>query len=165
MVPSSFPSFEQLTSNLTWAALPAAFLLAAWPHWYTIYLAETNKVQGGWANTNPRAWVAQLNAKAATGKRLSALERTILRGQSCQANSFENVPTFVAATIFANYTKLDNSTINKFIITYLGSRFVFTLLYLKTDSYAKSFLRTAVFQVGILAMWYVWIAGSFKLLK
>nr|POF13557.1 hypothetical protein CFP56_02580 [Quercus suber] len=76
-------------ANISIATLPLALFLAALPHWYTIYLAESNKVQGGWSNENPRAFVARLNAKAASGKKLSGLEEKILRGQAAQQNGFE----------------------------------------------------------------------------
>lgn len=76
-------------ANLSVASLPATLVLSALPHWYSIYLAESNKVQGGWTNQNPRAFVARLNARAASGKKLTDLEETILRGQSAQQNGFE----------------------------------------------------------------------------
>lgn len=75
--------------NLSIASLPFTLLLSAIPHWYTIYLASSQKVQGGWTNQNPRAFVARLNAKAANGTKLSAVEETILRGQAAQQNGFE----------------------------------------------------------------------------
>jgi uncharacterized MAPEG superfamily protein len=75
--------------NLSIASLPLTLLLSALPHWYTIYKAETNKVQGGWSNENPRAFVARLNARAAAGTKLTDLEEMILRGQSAQQNGFE----------------------------------------------------------------------------
>lgn len=75
--------------NLSIASLPFTLLLSALPHWYTIYLASSQKVEGGWTNQNPRAFVARLNAKAAGGKKLSAVEETILRGQAAQQNGFE----------------------------------------------------------------------------
>ncbi|CDW97097.1 hypothetical protein [Sporisorium scitamineum] len=101
--------------NLSWTALPLSLLLAALPHWYTIYLAESNKIQGGWSNVNPRFWVQSLIAKSTTTK-LTPLELTILRGQSCQANAFENVPLFIASLVWANYTGLDVGTINRFVV-------------------------------------------------
>lgn len=76
-------------ASMAVGSLPLTLLIAALPHWYTIYLAETNKVLGGWMNENPRAFVARLNARAAQGKRLSSLEETILRGQSAQQNGYE----------------------------------------------------------------------------
>lgn len=155
---------EMLSGNLTWTVMPVAGLLAAWPHWYTIYLAESNKVQGGWSNVNPRSWVIQLNAKAAAGRKLSPVEQTILRGQACQSNSFENIPLFLATVIFANYAKLPKTTINNFIITYYVTRFLYTLLYLKTQSYSKSFIRTVVFNTAILHMVYIWMTGGKNLL-
>lgn len=94
-------------ANLSWVGVPAGLLLAALPHWYTIYLAEANKVQGGWSNVNPRFWVQSLIAKSTTkGVALSPLELKILRGQSCQANSFENMPLLAATVLWANYTNL-----------------------------------------------------------
>lgn len=77
------------TLNLSIASLPLTLIISAIPHWYTIYLASANKVQGGWTNQNPRSFVARLNAKAASGKKLTDLEDTILRGQAAQQNGFE----------------------------------------------------------------------------
>lgn len=75
--------------NLSIASLPLTLFLSALPHWYTIYQAERNKVQGGWTNQNPRAFVARLNSRAAAGNKLTDLEEMILRGQSAQQNGFE----------------------------------------------------------------------------
>ena len=58
-------------ANLAIGSLPLHLFLAALPHWYTIYKAEANKVQGGWSNENPRAFVARLNSRAASGKKLT----------------------------------------------------------------------------------------------
>ncbi|SPO26945.1 uncharacterized protein UTRI_10414_B [Ustilago trichophora] len=149
--------------NLTWAGVPLSLLLAAIPHWYTIYLAESNKVQGGWSNANPRFWVQRLIAKSNTNK-LSPLELKILRGQSCQANAFENVPLFIATLIWANVTKLDTKTINNFVVGYLTSRLAFTWCYLNLGSRVNSFARTAVFQVGIIWIISIWCKGAMTLL-
>lgn len=85
--------------NLSVASLPLTLLLAAIPHWYTIYRAEVGKVQGGWSNENPRAFVARLNAKAASGKKLSDLEELILRGQAAQQNGFEWFAVWATAVV------------------------------------------------------------------
>lgn len=86
-------------ASLAIGSLPLTLLIAALPHWYTIAQAEVNKVQGGWSNENPRAFVARLNAKAAAGKKLSAIEGTILRGQSAQQNGFEWWAVWAAAVV------------------------------------------------------------------
>lgn len=86
-------------ANLAIGSLPLTLLVAALPHWYTIFKAETNKVQGGWANENPRSFVARLNAKAASGKKLSDLESMILRGQAAQQNGFEWWAVWAAAVV------------------------------------------------------------------
>ena len=75
--------------NLSIASLPLTLLLPALSHWYSIGIAEKNKVQGGWTNQNPRAFVARLNAKSAMGKKLSDVEELVLRGQAAQQNGFE----------------------------------------------------------------------------
>lgn len=147
--------------NLSWASVPLSLLLAALPHWYTIYLAESNKIQGGWSNVNPRFWVQSLIAKSQKTK-LSPLELKILRGQSCQANAFENVPLFVVTVFWANYTGLEVQTINRFVVGWLVSRAVYTMLYLRTTGYAQSFARTVVFNFGIVWIITVWIKGAFK---
>jgi uncharacterized MAPEG superfamily protein len=89
--------------NLAVASLPVSLLLGALPHWYTIFLAESNKVQGGWTNQNPRAFVARLNAKAAQGKKLTALEEKILRGQSAQQNAYEWWAVWAVAVVSTNF--------------------------------------------------------------
>lgn len=86
-------------ANIAIGSLPLTLLVAALPHWYTICKAEVNKVQGGWSNENPRAFVARLNAKAATGKKLTELESMILRGQSAQQNGFEWWAVWAAAVV------------------------------------------------------------------
>lgn len=86
-------------SSVAIGSLPLTMLIAALPHWYTISKAEANKVQGGWSNENPRAFVARLHAKAATGKKLTDLENMILRGQSAQQNGFEWWGMWAAAVV------------------------------------------------------------------
>lgn len=86
-------------TNASIASLPLTLLISALPHWYTIYKAEANKVMGGWANENPRSFVARLNAKAASGKVLSDVEAMILRGQSAQQNGFEWWAVWAAAVV------------------------------------------------------------------
>jgi uncharacterized MAPEG superfamily protein len=107
---SKFDSFLGFDiPNLSIASLPITLFLAALPHWYTIYVAESNKVQGGWSNENPRAFVARLNAKAAaTGKKLTPMEELILRGQSAQQNGFEWFPVWAVAVV-SSYINVNQS--------------------------------------------------------
>jgi len=91
--------FDNGVPNLSIFSIPITLFIAALPHWYTIYIAESNKVQGGWSNENPRAFVARLNAKAATGKKLNPIEELILRGQSAQQNGFEWFPVWAVAVV------------------------------------------------------------------
>jgi uncharacterized MAPEG superfamily protein len=92
--------------NLSIASLPLTLLLPALPHWYTIFLAEKNKIQGGWTNENPRAFVARLNARAAAGNKLTPLEEKILRGQSAQQNGFEWWAVWAVAVVCFHFFNL-----------------------------------------------------------
>ena len=85
--------------NLSIASLPALLVLSALPHWYSISLAQRHKIMGGWTNQNPRAFVARLNAKAASGKKLNEIEEKILRGQSAQQNGFEWWPIWAITVV------------------------------------------------------------------
>lgn len=114
-------------ANYAIASLPLTLLLSALPHWYTIYLAESNKVQGGWTNENPRAFVARLNAKAASGKKLSDLESMILRGQSAQQNGFEWWAVWAVAAVSNKkevYKSENESNANANCIFVIGSWYV-----------------------------------------
>ncbi|VUC37261.1 unnamed protein product [Clonostachys rosea] len=136
-------------ANLSVASLPATLLLSALPHWYTIYLAESNKVQGGWTNQNPRAFVARLNVKAANGKKLTDLEETILRGQSAQQNGFEWWAVWAVAVVFGYLAKLPAAEMNRYTLIHVGMRAVYNYLYISTKSRRGSYLRTAVFQLSL----------------
>ena len=96
---SFFKSLLNGEVNLSIASLPLTLLLPALAHWYSIGIAEKNKVQGGWTNQNPRAFVARLNAKAAMGKKLSDMEELVLRGQAAQQNGFEWWAIWAAAVV------------------------------------------------------------------
>ncbi|KAJ4353568.1 uncharacterized protein N0V89_005298 [Didymosphaeria variabile] len=135
--------------NLSIASLPLTIILSALPHWYTIYLASANKVQGGWTNQNPRAFVARLNAKAASGKKLSDLEDTILRGQAAQQNGFEWWGMWAVAVVFGYLMKEPKASMDRYTIIHVASRIVYNILYVSTRRRKYSYLRTAAFQIGL----------------
>uniref|UniRef100_A0A0B7K4W8 Uncharacterized protein n=1 Tax=Bionectria ochroleuca TaxID=29856 RepID=A0A0B7K4W8_BIOOC len=132
--------------NISVASLPATLLLSALPHWYSIYLAQSNGVQGGWSNQNPRAFVARLNAKAGSGKKLTDLEETILRGQSAQQNGFEWWPVWAAAVAFGYLSNVPLADMNQYTLIHLSMRMVYNYLYVTTKTRRASYLRTIVFQ-------------------
>ncbi|CEJ85895.1 hypothetical protein VHEMI03950 [[Torrubiella] hemipterigena] len=136
-------------ANYAIASLPLTLFLSALPHWYTIYLAESNKVQGGWTNENPRAFVARLNAKAASGKKLSDLESMILRGQSAQQNGFEWWAVWAVAAALGTWAKIPQDQMFRYTAIHVVSRAIYSYLYVVTSSRKGSYLRTLVFQVSI----------------
>jgi len=132
--------------NLSIASLPLTLLLAALPHWYTIFKAEVNKVQGGWTNENPRAFVARLNARAAAGNKLSDLEELILRGQSAQQNGFEWWAVWAVAVVLGHITKVPQADMDRFTIIHLVTRILYYYFYLTASKRSSSLLRTLTFQ-------------------
>ncbi|PWN35446.1 uncharacterized protein FA14DRAFT_160590 [Meira miltonrushii] len=136
-------------ANMAIGSLPLTLLLAAIPHWHTIYIAESKKVQGGWANENPRAWVARLNSKAASGKKLTETEEYILRGQSAQQNGFEWFPVWAAAVILGTLAKLPKEQMDRYTVIHIAARIIYYYLYLAMGKRGGSYLRTAIFQVSI----------------
>ncbi|KAJ3474323.1 hypothetical protein NLG97_g9898 [Lecanicillium saksenae] len=136
-------------ASLAIGSLPLTLLVSALPHWYTIYKAEANKVQGGWANENPRSFVARLNAKAASGKKLSDLESMILRGQAAQQNGFEWWAVWAAAVILGTLAKVPQEQMTKYTVIHVACRLVYNYLYVTTSRRSLSYLRTLVFQVSI----------------
>ncbi|CAG9990555.1 unnamed protein product [Clonostachys byssicola] len=136
-------------TNISVASLPATLLLSALPHWYSIYLAQSNRVEGGWKNQNPRAFVARLNAKAGSGKKLTDLEETILRGQSAQQNGFEWWPVWAAAVAFGYLSNVSVDDMNQYTLIHLSMRMLYNYLYVTTKTRRGSYLRTIVFQVSL----------------
>ncbi|CAD6898763.1 unnamed protein product [Tilletia controversa] len=149
--------------NLGLLAIIGALGLAAAPHWYTIYLTEANKVNGGWSNVNPRAFVNQLATKTASGKKLTPLEAKILRGQSAQANGFENAPLFGLVMLIGTYAKLPSHTLNRTAAFYLVGRIAFNYLYLTTTTKPNSYLRTIVFNSGVFALLRIIVLATYQI--
>ncbi|CAO1618133.1 unnamed protein product [Jaminaea pallidilutea] len=137
--------------NLSFYSLPAALFLAAVPHWWSIHHALHKKINGGWQNQNPRSYVAQLNFKAASGKKLSPIEKQILRAQSAQQNGFEWFGFWAAAVLAGNLAHLPSAELNRMAAVYLVSRVLYNFAYVLIEGFLPSLLRTAVFQVGIVA--------------
>ncbi|KAF2754666.1 hypothetical protein EJ05DRAFT_129265 [Pseudovirgaria hyperparasitica] len=135
--------------NLSIASLPLTLLLAALPHWYSIYKAESSKVQGGWTNQNPRAFVARLNARAASGKKLSDVEELILRGQAAQQNGFEHWAIWAVAVVFGHLAKIPKADMDRYTTIHIVSRVLFYYFYLTMGTRRSSYLRTAVFQATL----------------
>ncbi|PWN43841.1 hypothetical protein IE81DRAFT_322013 [Ceraceosorus guamensis] len=152
--------FQPGATNYSLHALPAALFISALPHWWSIYQVESRRgkksadssFQKGWDNTNPRAWVARLNAQAASGKQLTPLEGAVLRAQSAQQNGFEWFGAWGLAILAGNVAKLPAHELNSLTLAYLALRVIYNYLYVTTSSRGGSFIRTAVFQGTVIIM-------------
>ncbi|KFX88010.1 hypothetical protein O988_09190 [Pseudogymnoascus sp. VKM F-3808] len=141
-------------------SLPLTLLISALPHWYTIYKAEASRVQGGWSNENPRSFVARLNVKAASGKRLSDVEAMILRGQAAQQNGFEWWAVWAVAVVLSLQTEISSTRMNSYTIIHVASRLVYVYLYVTTKKRTLSYLRTIVFQISLFPAIAIFISAA-----
>ncbi|KAL9935157.1 hypothetical protein V8E36_006233, partial [Tilletia maclaganii] len=141
--------------NLSLLGILGALGLAALRE-YTIYLAEKNKVNGGWSNVSPRIYVLQLATKASSGGKLTPLESKILRGQSVP-NGFENVPLFGLTMLIGTYAKLPNHQLNRYAAFYLVSRAIYNLVI------TSGFSRTIVFNAGVIALLRIIVLATIQL--
>ncbi|WFD07335.1 translation machinery-associated protein 16 [Malassezia vespertilionis] len=111
-----------------------------------------HRVNGGWPNESPRVFVMQLAARPALGDKKSQhteLEKKILRGQSAQANGFENASIFGVALLCGIVAKLPGREMNMYAVSYLLIRAVYNWLYVMTSERKYSYIRTIVFQFMI----------------
>ncbi|CAO1636417.1 unnamed protein product [Sympodiomycopsis kandeliae] len=139
------------SQNLSLWSFPAVLLLAAIPHWWSIQQCLSKKINGGWKNDNPRGFVAQLHYKQASGKKLSELEKMIIRAQAAQQNGFEWFGFWAACVLAGNLAKLPSDELNRMSALYVGSRVLYNFAYVYLEGFAPSLIRTAIFQVGVIA--------------
>ena len=96
------------TTNYSIYAIPAFWLIAFGPHFYSAALIRRG-TNGRVDNANPRG-----DSFAAMYKK--SLDRATLgmveRARAAEANAFENLPVFAAAVICGNMAGLDVGTLN-----------------------------------------------------
>ncbi|KAK0551583.1 hypothetical protein OC845_002100 [Tilletia horrida] len=105
----------------------------------------------------------RLANKAGSGKKLTPVEGKILRGQAAQANGFENLPLLGITMIVGTYADLPSHTLNRTAAFYLVGRILFNWLYLSTTTHWKSFFRTAVFNINLIALFRILVLATIKI--
>jgi uncharacterized MAPEG superfamily protein len=81
--------------------------------------------EGGYDNHNPRAWLAQQ-----TGYRA--------RANAAQANSFEALPLFIAAVLFAQQAKVPQGMVDGLAMAFIVARLGYIAMYLMDRQLARS---------------------------
>ncbi|MCJ1352968.1 MAG: hypothetical protein MMC33_002952 [Icmadophila ericetorum] len=139
-------SIFDMTRNLSFYTIPAAWVLCLAPHvWATqAYDAASSKK---FDLTEPRSFAARVKEDQTITK---AQRDMIIRAEGAQQNGFENIGLFAAAVTAANLAGgLDNQTLNLLSGGYLLSRIVYNFVYINNDSLGLANTRTGVFLTGI----------------
>ncbi|KAK0547282.1 hypothetical protein OC846_004928 [Tilletia horrida] len=96
----------------------------------------------------------RLANKAGSGKKLTPVEGKILRGQA---------PLLGITMIVGTYADLPSHTLNRTAAFYLVGRMLFNWLYLSTTTHWKSFFRTAVFNINLIALFRILVLATIKI--
>jgi uncharacterized MAPEG superfamily protein len=88
--------------------------------------------EGGYDNRDPRAWLAQQNGYRA-------------RANAAQANSFEALPLFIAAVLYAQQMKVAQGLIDGLAMAFIVARLGYIAMYLMDRQAARS----AVWLMGL----------------
>ncbi|KAJ8118160.1 hypothetical protein OPT61_g810 [Boeremia exigua] len=117
-------------------------------------------------NANPRA---SLSPSAVQGKVHDAVFQKYQRAEAAMNNSFEQLPLYavaVLASIFAERvtiggaTGLDSTGLTTFVGAFLAVRIAYTVAYISTADYKKSFIRSVLWAVGGgLSIWQIYKAA------
>ncbi|GAA94936.1 uncharacterized protein L969DRAFT_78391 [Mixia osmundae IAM 14324] len=99
---------------------------------------------GEFDNVAPRAYLQKMQSIP----KPSALQRRVIRAESAQSNTFENLGFFAAAIIAGNVAKLPSSTLNKLASAYVLTRVLYSFAYVTIESGPLSYIRTVLFFSG-----------------
>ena len=133
-------SFASNAPNLSFYAIPAAWLVAIAPHFYAVALTK-----GKFTNSSPRQYLADVKAKAVKTEE----DKKYIRAEGAQLNGFENLPLFAAAIIAGNFAGVPAHELNRLAAGYLASRVLFNGLYIWTTDELAAYLRSGAYLAGI----------------
>ncbi|KAF2740030.1 hypothetical protein EJ04DRAFT_264229 [Polyplosphaeria fusca] len=141
------PSFFD-TNNPSILAIPAAGVLAFFPHAYSITIATHGKLLE-WDNRNPRS--TELKAKLKSDLDADAYAR-YERAEACHHNGMENMPLFCTAVVLGNMAGLKKQGLDGltgFAGMYLGVRLAYTAAYLTTKTQGPTLLRSGLWAASV----------------
>jgi len=133
-------SLFDTTRNFSFYSVPAAWVLALFPH---IYASAQSK---SFDNRSPRSYTKSLDQDQTIDQ---ATKDRILRCEGAQQNGFENIALFATAVVAGNLAGLSAQTLNTLTGGYLASRMIYTYIYINNTSDAMANARTGIFLTGI----------------
>ncbi|GAA5961521.1 hypothetical protein JCM8115_006703 [Rhodotorula mucilaginosa] len=132
--------------NYSLLSVPAVWLLGIGTHWSAIYLSTVSREIPKFDNVSPRQYVAEIAKLAKTSKDARQLCRT----EAAQQNIFENIGLYAAAIVAGNVARLGTSHMNKIALGYLVSRFLYVVLYIRTDTIKATPLRSVAYLTSVI---------------
>ena len=108
-----------------WSILVAIFM----PWAMTIIAKQPEPGQDRYDNRAPRAYLAKLQGRSQ-------------RANWAQQNSFEILPGYIAAVIIAHLAGADQSNLDMLAVTFIASRILFAMCYLKDWATPRSLAWT-----------------------
>eukprot|EP01111_Echinosteliopsis_oligospora_P018371 TRINITY_DN838_c0_g1_i1.p1 TRINITY_DN838_c0_g1~~TRINITY_DN838_c0_g1_i1.p1 ORF type:complete len:167 (-),score=33.21 TRINITY_DN838_c0_g1_i1:57-536(-) len=130
--------------NLTYYAIPAAWVISIVPHFYAIRLF-TKSSGKEFDNANPKDLLPSTKSNPLIPDQT---KQKIARCESAAANGFENLPLFAAAVVASNVAKVPTRTTHLIVAGYLASRVIYNILYIRTDDPKKGAVRSVFYTVG-----------------
>ncbi len=103
------------------------------------------KVEKGYDNNNPRAWLAKREGRAS-------------RAHAAHLNSFEAFPLFAAGVLVATYMHAPQGAIDAIALVFIGARITYIFCYL-TD---RASARSIVWFVGFAAAVALYFVAAFR---
>jgi len=99
-------------------------------------VGRRSRKDGGYDNSNPRTWAANLTGWQA-------------RANAAQANGFEALPLFIAAVVLAQQAHADQGRIDTLALAFIGIRIAYVTVYLMNLATVRSLIWTAGLAVCI----------------
>ncbi|CZT11192.1 uncharacterized protein RAG0_15416 [Rhynchosporium agropyri] len=133
-------SLFDTTRNFSFYTIPAAWVIAFFPHPYAVSLSKS------FSNISPRTYVNGLKDDQTIDQ---ATKDRIIRAEGAQTNGFENLGLFATAVVAGNLAGLPSATLNTLSAGYLASRILYNYIYITNTTNAAANMRSAAFLSGI----------------
>lgn len=138
-----------MPSNVSLYCVPVAWLLALAPRGYSVLIfnrqsKNIQKLDGAHLRT-PRTFKDIVAADTSIAQ---LYRERIIRAESASLNGLENLGFFAAAVAVGNTAKLDVEIVNRLAVSYVLSRVLYSIIFVRNDTNRFVFVRTAVFMVG-----------------
>ncbi|WWC61922.1 uncharacterized protein I303_104508 [Kwoniella dejecticola CBS 10117] len=144
---ASLVSTPGLSYNYSLYAIPVGWIIAMAPLWWAAPIAN-KAAKGSYDNANPKDSWANIDSKPIPLELKGRVKRAI----AAENNTHTNLPLFAAALVAANAAHVDASSLHFYAGLWVISRIAYTFAYILIEDRKKSAIRSALFGVGVLAV-------------